>query len=166
MRYQELQTFLRSKNLSEREIEVSIMTAQGLSNREIGNALFVTEKTIKFHLANVFKKLSLTSRARLIVMCLPMITNDILKKEEEVKAQVAQTVVHNPEEDGPKTNVGRFYTQFEDETWECAVLCHGEGFTSVQEAVEEANSEPNPTKFFVKDHNGNVVHEGVTPDHN
>jgi len=53
--------------LSNRELEVVETVAKGITNKEAGNALFVTEKTIKFHLTNIYKKIGVKSRAELIV---------------------------------------------------------------------------------------------------
>ena len=53
--------------LSIREQEVAALVCKGLSNREIADKLFVEEKTIKFHLTKVYKKLGLRGRAQLIV---------------------------------------------------------------------------------------------------
>ncbi|UOF79035.1 response regulator containing a cheY-like receiver [Caudoviricetes sp.] len=58
---------LRRKSLSNREVEVANMVYKGMSNREIANALFITEKTVKFHVTHIFKKYKLRSRAQLIV---------------------------------------------------------------------------------------------------
>lgn len=52
--------------LSLREREVVELVVKGLSNREIGAMLFVTEKTVKFHLTNIFAKLGIRTRAQLI----------------------------------------------------------------------------------------------------
>jgi len=49
--------------LSERELDVLRLVAQGLSNREIADALGLSEHTIKTHLANILDKLHLRSRA-------------------------------------------------------------------------------------------------------
>jgi DNA-binding NarL/FixJ family response regulator len=49
--------------LTERETEVVILMAQGLSNREIAGQLFVTEATVKTHVNNVFAKLDVSDRA-------------------------------------------------------------------------------------------------------
>jgi len=64
---------LMSAGLSNRESEISELVSKGLSNREIGNQLFITEKTVRFHLLNIYKKLNLKSRAQLIVRCLPFL---------------------------------------------------------------------------------------------
>lgn len=61
---------LKEKGLSNREIEVTEAIAKGLSNKEVGNMLFLTDKTIKFHYTNVLKKMSLKSRAELVVWCI------------------------------------------------------------------------------------------------
>lgn len=51
--------------LSKREAEVVEHVIEGLSNRNIAKNLGVCEKTIKFHLTNIFKKTGLKSRALL-----------------------------------------------------------------------------------------------------
>ena len=43
--------------LSERECEVLRLVAAGLSNRDIGQRLFISEKTVKTHLSNIMGKL-------------------------------------------------------------------------------------------------------------
>jgi DNA-binding NarL/FixJ family response regulator len=48
--------------LSERESAVLAAVAQGLSNRQIGEKLWISEQTVKFHLRNIYRKLGLTSR--------------------------------------------------------------------------------------------------------
>lgn len=62
---------INQKGLSNREAEVAELVTQGLSNKEVANQLFVTEKTVKFHLTNIYKKMNLKSRAQLIVWCMP-----------------------------------------------------------------------------------------------
>ena len=48
--------------LSERESVVLEAVARGLSNREIGRQLWISEQTVKFHLRNVYRKLGISSR--------------------------------------------------------------------------------------------------------
>ena len=62
---------INQKGLSNREAEVAELVTKGLSNKEVANQLFVTEKTVKFHLTNIYKKMNLKSRAQLIVWCMP-----------------------------------------------------------------------------------------------
>ena len=48
--------------LSERESVVLEAVAGGLSNREIGRRLWISEQTVKFHLRNIYRKLGISSR--------------------------------------------------------------------------------------------------------
>src|SRR5215475_103854 len=66
-----LRDVLIQKGLSNREAEVAELVTKGLSNKEVANQLFVTEKTVKFHLTNIYKKMAVKSRAQLIVWCVP-----------------------------------------------------------------------------------------------
>lgn len=49
-------------SLSSREIEVLELVAAGRSNSEVADALFVSETTVKSHLAHIFSKLDVSSR--------------------------------------------------------------------------------------------------------
>ncbi len=51
------------KELTERELEVLRLVARGTPNRAIATALFVSEATVKTHLAHVFAKLDVVDRA-------------------------------------------------------------------------------------------------------
>jgi DNA-binding CsgD family transcriptional regulator len=59
------------KGLSNREAEVAELVSKGLTNKETANQLYVTEKTVKFHLTNIYKKMNVKSRAQLIVWSMP-----------------------------------------------------------------------------------------------
>jgi len=54
------------KTLSEREINVLKLLAQGKSNKEIGSALFISEGTVKSHLKRIFGKLGVISRTEAV----------------------------------------------------------------------------------------------------
>jgi DNA-binding NarL/FixJ family response regulator len=56
-----------SRVLTGREVEVVKMVGRGLRNREIAEKLFICEGTVKIHLHNVFRKLSVQSRAQLML---------------------------------------------------------------------------------------------------
>jgi DNA-binding NarL/FixJ family response regulator len=56
--------------LSERETEVLVLVARGLSNRLIAAELGLSEATVKRHLANVYQKIGVNSRSEAVRMAL------------------------------------------------------------------------------------------------
>ncbi len=58
------------ERLTARELEVLGGVARGLSNAEIGAALFIAEATVKTHLLRVFTKLDVTDRTRAVTVAL------------------------------------------------------------------------------------------------
>lgn len=52
--------------LTPREAELLSLLTQGLSNRELGRRLFISEATVKTHLAHIYAKLGVDSRAAAI----------------------------------------------------------------------------------------------------
>lgn len=55
-----------SARLTEAERRVAECVARGLSNREVATELFISVKTVEFHLSRVYRKLDVASRSRLI----------------------------------------------------------------------------------------------------
>ena len=88
-----LRDILIQKGLSNRESEVAELVSKGLSNKEVANQLFVTEKTVKFHLTNIYKKMNVKSRAQLIVWCLPHLGFIESEARAEAAAQPAGATV-------------------------------------------------------------------------
>lgn len=52
--------------LSKRELQVAQKIIEGLPNKSIANQLFISERTVKFHCANIYRKLGLRNRAALM----------------------------------------------------------------------------------------------------
>lgn len=53
-------------NISKREYEVLVNVAEGRSNNEIANMLFVSENTVKTHISNLYSKLNVKRRTEAI----------------------------------------------------------------------------------------------------
>jgi DNA-binding CsgD family transcriptional regulator len=53
------------ESLTPAELRVARLAADGRSNREISQVLFVTPKAVEYHLANAYPKLGITSRREL-----------------------------------------------------------------------------------------------------
>ncbi|HXV43512.1 MAG TPA: response regulator transcription factor [Anaerolineae bacterium] len=54
--------------LSEREREVLRLVAEGLSNQQIADRLFITERTARFHVTSIFNKLGADNRAQAVAL--------------------------------------------------------------------------------------------------
>lgn len=51
-------------SLTKREYEVLTLIAEGMNNREIAEKLFISEKTVKNHVSNIFKKINVADRVQ------------------------------------------------------------------------------------------------------
>lgn len=58
----------RRSPLSERELEVLELMAEGINYREISRRLCITEKTVKNHSANIFRKIGVNDRTQAVLM--------------------------------------------------------------------------------------------------
>jgi DNA-binding NarL/FixJ family response regulator len=59
-------------SLTQREHDILAQLAEGRSNREIAQSLFLSEKTVKAHLAAIFRKLGVTNRTQAAMMAVQM----------------------------------------------------------------------------------------------
>jgi DNA-binding CsgD family transcriptional regulator len=62
------ETRLRELGITRRELEILELIANGLSNREIAEKLFVSENTVKTHSSRLFDKLSARRRTQAVQM--------------------------------------------------------------------------------------------------
>ena len=54
------------EHLTPRELQIAVAVAEGGSNREVAAELFLTPKTVEFHLTRVYRKLGVRSRTELV----------------------------------------------------------------------------------------------------
>ena len=57
---------LKELGITQREHEILALIAEGLSNREIGARLFVSENTVKTHSSRLFEKMSVSRRTQAV----------------------------------------------------------------------------------------------------
>ena len=75
----------KTKELTRREIEVLKMIAAGSSNKEIASVLNISERTVKNHISNIFKKIDVSDRTQAAVFA---IKNDIITLKWLIKVIV------------------------------------------------------------------------------
>jgi len=71
--------------LTDREIEVMYYISQGYSNKAIGEALFLSEKTIKNYATKLFRKLSVKDRANAIIFAKDNDFDEFYKMKSKAK---------------------------------------------------------------------------------
>ncbi|MDH7600627.1 MAG: response regulator transcription factor [Armatimonadota bacterium] len=54
----------RSVRLTKRELEVLTLVVQGKTSKDIADALYVSKRTVDFHLANIYDKLQVSNRVQ------------------------------------------------------------------------------------------------------
>ena len=55
---------IEAVGLTRREREILLLVSEGNTNGNVAKSLWVTEQTVKFHLANIFRKLNVTNRTQ------------------------------------------------------------------------------------------------------
>jgi len=71
------------EELTDREREILHLVAQGLTNREIGQQLYLSEKTIKHYMTNVLQKLQVHSRVQAALLAQQHTLEDKWKSHED-----------------------------------------------------------------------------------
>jgi two-component system response regulator DegU len=58
------------KTLTKREMNVLILTSRGMINKEIGSELNISERTVKNHLSNIFRKIGVSDRTQAAIFAI------------------------------------------------------------------------------------------------
>jgi DNA-binding NarL/FixJ family response regulator len=66
------QSHRAASNLTQRETDILALLAEGKSNRDISRALYLSEKTVKAHLAAIFRKLGVSNRTQAAMAAVSM----------------------------------------------------------------------------------------------
>lgn len=61
--------------LNERQLEVAELVAQGLSNKEIGERVYISENAVKARLTEVYKKLGIDSESMRVKLAIYFMKN-------------------------------------------------------------------------------------------
>jgi DNA-binding NarL/FixJ family response regulator len=72
--------------LSAREMEILLLTARGLSNRQLADSLNLSEATVKRHLANIYPKMGVASRGEAVRKALQnewITIQEVTQRDEE-----------------------------------------------------------------------------------
>jgi DNA-binding NarL/FixJ family response regulator len=56
----------KEQSVGQRELQVLKLVAKGLTNKEIAETLFISQRTVQSHLTNIFNKLGTSSRIQAI----------------------------------------------------------------------------------------------------
>ena len=55
------------EELTDRELDILKLVGRGLSNKQIGKELFISDRTVQAHLSNIFSKLNVNSRTEAVM---------------------------------------------------------------------------------------------------
>ena len=89
----------RGAELTERELELLRLMADGYSNSQLARMLYLSEQTVKFHLSNIYRKLEVSNRteaarwAQLNDLLLPSSTADVLDGVAELPTAGGPTAI-------------------------------------------------------------------------
>lgn len=126
--------------LSRAENDVLMYLRQGKSNQQIADMLFVCEKTVKFHLTNIYKKLNVSSRAELIAQEGGLVTYDKGVKQMELHSGKQNTLSPSVQKTNavvvPDKKTAEQKIQFIDETFKV-----GETITQLHTMMTEVTKD-------------------------
>ena len=86
------------EQLTPQELQIARLVAEGKTNRDVAATLFVTPKTVEFHLTRVYRKLEIHSRSELVRR---------MAADETERSLLAPRNAESREPEGPLDLIGR-----------------------------------------------------------
>jgi len=60
--------FFLKRGLTFRQAEIAELVCTGISNKEVGEKIFIHERSVKCHLSNIYKELCVKNRTQLVIL--------------------------------------------------------------------------------------------------
>lgn len=92
-----LDEYLTMQGLTPRQIDVARLMLTNMSIREISAALFVAQKTVKFHITYVYKKLKTKNRVAMLLLLLDYVVSEYLEVEVHQVPKLLPIIAIKPE---------------------------------------------------------------------
>lgn len=98
--------------LSNREFEVFLLVCKGISNKEVADKVFTSEKTVKFHLTNIYRKLGCKSRSEMTAKFYQKdLPQDVLQRMNPTQTTGTIEITPTPEvQTAPSSGLPRGYS--------------------------------------------------------
>jgi DNA-binding NarL/FixJ family response regulator len=84
--------------LTQREFDIAVHVGNGHSNKQIAELCSISESTVKFHLAEAFRKLGVDSRVELALVLSPINTRELENSGADANGNLAQLINSNAAE--------------------------------------------------------------------
>ena len=132
------------KSLTKQELNILKLVAQGLTNQEIADKLFVTKITVATHLCNLYQKAEMFREgigASIMRLRLALLYNDYNASNRYRRALTEIKEIAAKSNQAPCLDVDCDCENCQDEITSCGVNCMEKGIKKILEIVSEVENE-------------------------